>query len=58
MLDYTLPANDHERWAHQNRLGSTVMVSDDSGAILEKHTYSPYGVTSAGLGEFPFLFTG
>ena len=58
MIDYTLPANDQERWAHQNRLGSTVMVSDDSGAILEKHTYSPYGVTSAGVGEFPFLFTG
>ena len=30
-------------WAHQDWLGSTVMVTDASGAVAERFTYSPYG---------------
>jgi RHS repeat-associated protein len=48
-----------ERWAHQNRLGSVVAVTDASGAVVEQHAYSPYGEAgTGGTSGFPFRFTG
>ncbi|HXI85855.1 MAG TPA: RHS repeat-associated core domain-containing protein, partial [Parvularculaceae bacterium] len=67
MIDYTLNAGCTtaaggalacERWAHQNRQGSVVAVTDSSGAVVERHTYSPYGVPGDSAGGFPFRFTG
>ena len=45
MLDYTAGSTPNEVWAHMNRLGSTIMTSNDNGEITEKFTYSPYGVS-------------
>ncbi len=47
-----------ERWAHQNRLGSVVAVTDSAGTIVERHTYSPYGESGGSPSGFPFRFTG
>jgi len=58
MIDATLPANDRERWAHQNRQGSVVLVTDAAGATIETHTYSPYGDSGDADTGFPFRFTG
>jgi RHS repeat-associated protein len=66
MIDYTLDASctnsngaNCERWAHQNRLGSVVAVTDATGAVVEQHAYSPYGEAGAGgTSGFPFRFTG
>ena len=66
MVDYTREAactNTSfavcEVWAHQNRLGSVVATTNSAGSVLEKYTYSPYGVSGAeGDGGFPFRFTG
>jgi len=61
MIDYTgaCGATGCERWAHQNRLGSVVAVTDESGVVVEQHTYSPYGEAGAGGNSgFPFRFTG
>jgi len=58
MIDYTLPANDNERWTHQNRLGSVIAVTGAAGALKERHTYSPYGVAGINNAGFPFRFTG
>jgi len=64
MIDYTLDAActnvsyaTCEVWAHQNRLGSVVTTTDSSGAVIEKYTYSSYGVSDDATG-FPFRFTG
>ncbi len=56
MIDYT-GASPQETWAHQDRLGSTIAVSDDTGAVQEKITYASFGETQAQTG-FPFKFTG
>jgi RHS repeat-associated protein len=66
MIDYTLDASctnsngaNCERWAHQNRLGSVVAVTDATGAVVEQHAYSPYGEAgTGGTSGFPFRFTG
>jgi RHS repeat-associated protein len=66
MIDYGLNASctnsngaNCERWAHQNRLGSVVAVTDASGAVVEQHAYSPYGEAgTGGTSGFPFRFTG
>ncbi len=66
MIDYTLDAGctltsyaTCERWAHQNRLGSVVAVTDSAGAAVETYTYSAYGESGAeGDAGFPFRFTG
>jgi len=66
MLDYTLDASCTnssyaacERWAHQDRLGSVVAVTNSAGGVVERHTYSPYGESGAnGDTGFPFRFTG
>ena len=50
----SLPANDRERWAHPNRLGSTIVISDSAGAVVDTHTYSPFGQSGEGDGGFPF----
>ncbi|MEO1137337.1 MAG: RHS repeat-associated core domain-containing protein, partial [Pseudomonadota bacterium] len=68
MIDFTLngACNDNsyapcERWAHQDRLGSVVAVSDSAGVVAtsDQYRYSPYGVPGTeGAGGFPFRFTG
>lgn len=66
MIDYTADASctnnaygPCERWAHQDRLGSTVAVTDNTGAVIEQYRYSPYGKSgSEGDTGFPFRFTG
>ncbi|MEM9013513.1 MAG: RHS repeat-associated core domain-containing protein [Pseudomonadota bacterium] len=63
MIDYTGAgcSSGCETWAHQNRLGSVVAISDDSGVVPNggKFTYSPYGISGAeGTAGFPFRFTG
>jgi RHS repeat-associated protein len=58
MIDQSLPAGDRERWAHPNRLGSTIVISDSTGAVIDTHTYSPFGQAGEGDGGFPFRFTG
>jgi RHS repeat-associated protein len=67
MIDYTLNAgctnaaggaSACERWAHPNRLGSVVAVTSSSGAVVERHAYSPYGVPGDSASGFPFRFTG
>ena len=58
MIDLTLPANDNERWAHQNRLGSVVAVTDRAGSVVDRFTYAPYGASGGADDGFPFRFTG
>jgi RHS repeat-associated protein len=58
MIDQSLPAGDRERWAHPNRLGSTIVISDSTGAVIDTHTYAPFGQAGEGDGGFPFRFTG
>lgn len=58
MIDPSLPAGDRERWAHPNRLGSTIVISDSTGAVIDTHTYAPFGQSGEGDGGFPFRFTG
>jgi RHS repeat-associated protein len=66
MIDYTLDASctqtsaaTCERYAHQNRLGSVVAVTDANGAVVEQYRYSPYGESGPeGDAGFPFRFTG
>ena len=58
MIDPSLPAGDRERWAHPNRLGSTIVISDSAGAVVDTHTYAPFGQAGEGDGGFPFRFTG
>ena len=59
MLDYAANQNDPtEVWAHMNRLGSTIMTSNDNGEITEKFTYSPYGVSGESTTGLPFRYTG
>ena len=57
MIDYSL-ASAQEVWAHQDWLGSTVMVTDANGSVTERFTYSPYGESGGALMGFPFRFTG
>ncbi|MEX6634664.1 RHS repeat-associated core domain-containing protein [Hyphococcus sp. ECK-19] len=35
-----------------------IAVSDDTGAVMETFTYSPYGVAGGSSSGFPFRFTG
>ena len=56
--EVSLPAGDRERWAHPNRLGSTIVISDSTGAVVDAHTYAPFGQAGEGDGGFPFRFTG
>ena len=58
MIALTLPANDNERWAHQNRLGSVVAVTDRVGSVVDRFTYAPYGASGGADDGFPFRFTG
>jgi len=55
MVDLTLPANDNERWAHPNRLGSTVVVTNASGTAVNTYAYAPFGTSGDGDGEYIFL---
>ncbi len=58
MIDYS-SGSGVESWAHQNRLGSVVAVTDATGAVIEKYQYSPYGESGPeGDAGFPFRFTG
>ena len=58
MLDYTAGSTPNEVWAHMNRLGSTIMTSNNNGEISEKFTYSPYGVSGESTTGLPFRYTG
>ncbi|PQA89599.1 hypothetical protein CW354_01660 [Marinicaulis flavus] len=66
MIDYTLSGECTQtsdtacqRWAHQNRLGSVIAVTDSAGAVEETYAYSPYGISGGeGNAGFPFRFTG
>jgi len=71
MIDYTLDGSWNggsctttsygpcERWAHHDRLGSTVAVTDGAGSVVERFTYSPYGESGPeGDAGFAFRFTG
>ncbi|MGD9801391.1 MAG: hypothetical protein AB7F91_12675 [Parvularculaceae bacterium] len=67
MIDHTLSAGCTtsangaaacERWAHQNRLGSVVAVTSSTGAVVERHTYGPYGEVGGSPSGFPFCFIG
>ncbi len=42
---------------HQDRIGSTIAQTNDSGTVLNKYTYSPFGITPSLLGTI-FGFTG
>ena len=52
MIDQSLPAGDRERWAHPNRLGYTIVISDSTGAVVDTYTYSPFGQAGEGDGGF------
>ena len=63
MIDYTVGNLDGgedgtESWVHFNRQGSVVATSNASGAVTDKYTYSPYGVSGTNNTGFPFRFTG
>lgn len=59
MIDMTQPANDRERWVHQNRQGSTVALTNASGAVTNQFRYDAYGrVGTEGASGFPFRYTG
>jgi len=48
-----------ETWAHQDRLGSVIATTNDSGGVTAMYQYSPYGASGPeGDGGFPFRFTG
>ena len=63
MIDYTVGNLDGgedgtESWVHFNRQGSVVATSNVGGAVIDKYTYSPYGVSGTNNTGFPFRFTG
>ena len=63
MIDYTVGNLDGgedgtESWVHFNRQGSVVAISNVGGAVTDKYTYSPYGVSGSNNTGFPFRFTG
>ncbi|HXI86973.1 MAG TPA: RHS repeat-associated core domain-containing protein [Parvularculaceae bacterium] len=60
MIEYdpSTGAETRRLYAHQNRQGSVVAVTDSTGAVVEKYAYSEYGVPSGTAGGFPFRFTG
>ncbi len=48
-----------KEWAHADYLGSVVATTNNSGAIIDRYTYSPYGESGPeGDAGFPFRFTG
>ena len=66
MIDYTLSGGCSdssfaacEVWAHQDRLGSVIAITNSSGAIIERYKYGAYGELGSGSASgFPFRFTG
>ncbi len=65
MIDYTVSTGCTltsdaacQRWAHQNRQGSVVAVTDSAGNVVERHAYGPYGEIGGSASGFPFRFTG
>lgn len=60
-LIYSLEAADNRRrFHHHDEVGSTLFVSDDSGAITDTYAYSPYGqlTGSSGTTDNPFTYIG
>ena len=58
MLDYTRSqTNPSEVWAHQDRLGSTVVTTNVNGSVTGRVAYSPYGSSDDSV-SIPFLYTG
>jgi len=61
MIDYTgsCGATGCEHWALQDRRGSVVATTDETGAIRDQYKYSAYGETGPeGDTGFPFRYTG
>lgn len=46
------------RYCHHDRLGSTVLVTDENGEVLEQFSYLPYGTTDGGSEEVMDQFLG
>jgi len=48
------------RYPHFDRVGSTLALSDSSGAVTDAYAYDPYGrlVARTGTNQQPFLFVG
>lgn len=44
-------------YTHQDALGSVVATSDETGAVVDKYSYGPYG-ESASLAGNPYRYTG
>lgn len=67
MIDYTVSAGCNtaangaaacERWAHQDRQGSVIAVTSNTGSVLEKLAYGAFGEIGVSASGFPFRFTG
>ncbi|MCM1494797.1 MAG: DUF6531 domain-containing protein [Bacteroides sp.] len=47
------------RLYHFNHLGSTTLITDEAGKVVETFEYNPYGELLDGeIGKYPFLFNG
>ncbi|MCM1494794.1 MAG: RHS repeat-associated core domain-containing protein [Bacteroides sp.] len=47
------------RLYHSNHLGSTTLITDEAGKVVETFEYNPYGELLDGeIGKYPFLFNG
>ena len=60
-LLYSVEAADSSsRYFHFDEIGSTVMLTDDSGNITDSYGITPYGetVTHSGTSDNPFTFVG
>jgi len=49
--------NDNIKFYHPNHLGSTHIVTDEDGEVIEETTYKPFGLPLEG-GESRYTFTG
>ena len=51
-LLYSINASDNERrFYHYDELGSTLLLSDESGAVTDRYAYTPYGAPAGEEGE-------
>ncbi len=54
---YVNIADSIKTYLHHDRLGSVITQTDESGAILNRYTYGPFG-ESVGEFDIPFGYTG
>ena len=50
-------ADDDRRFYHYDEVGSTLLLSDESGTITDRYAYTPYGASAGREGESPNRFT-